>query len=157
MGMAFVSSAYRAAIRPRFCSIIAAAVAIIGFVGGFAGTAQAQYIPTIDIRATCTKAAAVTVSLTSGANDLEICMNSEDSARQQMIKNWSTFTASDRQGCIQPAVYLPSYVEWLTCFEMNKVVREARERGQATQDVTKPDADGFITLPRLGRPPRYYY
>jgi hypothetical protein len=156
MGMVSISSADRAKIGPRFCSIIAAVVAIVGFVGGFAGTARAQYIPTIDIRATCTKAAAVTVSLTSGANDLEICMNSEDGARQQMIKNWSSFTPSDRQGCIQPQVYLPSYVEWLTCFEMNKVVREARERGQATQDVTKPDSDGFITLPRLGIRPRYY-
>ena len=30
----------------------------------------------------------------------------------------------DRAGCIQTKVYLPSYIEWLTCFEMNKVVRK---------------------------------
>jgi len=149
MRTASISTADRATAWPRLCSIIAAAAAIVGFIGGCAD-AQAQYIPTVDIQQTCKMAAAVTVSLSGGTNDLEICMNSENGARQQMVKNWSTFNPSDRQGCIQPRVYLPSYVEWLTCFEMNKVVREARERGQATQDVTKPDRDGFITLPTLG-------
>jgi hypothetical protein len=149
MRAASISTADRATARPRLYLIIAAAAAIVGFVGGCAD-AQAQSIPTIDIQQTCKMAAIVTVSLSGGTNDLEICLNSENGARQQMVKNWSTFTPSDRQGCIQPRVYLPSYVEWLTCFEMNKVVREARDRGQATQDVTKPDRDGFITLPTLG-------
>jgi hypothetical protein len=147
--MTSVSTADSITTRPRLRSIIAAAAAIIGFMAVFADTARAQYVPTVNIRETCRMAAIVTVSLTSGQNDLEICLNSENGARDQIIKNWSTFSPSDRQGCIQPNVYLPSYVEWLTCFEMNKVVREAREKGQATQDVTKPDRDGFITLPTL--------
>ena len=117
----------------------------------FAGAARAQ-IPTIDIQETCKKAADVMLNLAvggeqrTGPNDQQICMESENKARDQIIKNWSTFDASDREGCIQTRVYLPSYVEWLTCFEMNKVVREARtQQGRAMKSVTNPD--GSMTLP----------
>jgi hypothetical protein len=122
--------------------------AMIGLISVLADVARGQ-VPAVNIRETCRVAAEVTVSLTTGVNDREICLRSEESARQQMIKDWSTFSPSDRQGCIQPNVYLPSYIEWLTCFEMNKAVRQARERGQAMQDVTKPGRGGFITLPTL--------
>ena len=49
--------------------------------------------------------------------------------------------------CIQTTVYLPSYIEWLTCFEMNKIVREAREQGRAVVALTNPD--GSMTMPPL--------
>ena len=137
------------------------AVVIAAVLACLPGTAPAQQLPSVNIQETCRAAAGVMVNLMGGStteNDIKICLESENKAREQMVKDWSTFQASDRAGCVQAQEYLPSYVEWLTCFEMNKVVREARERGQATQDVTKPDSDGFITLPRLGnRRPRAYY
>jgi hypothetical protein len=151
MSMAPISTADGATARPRLRPIIAnaavVAAAIAGFMGVLADTAQAQ-VPTIDVRETCRAAAGVMVNLTSGTssqNDVDICLESENKAQQQMIKDWSTFESSDRAGCIQPTVYLPSYVEWLTCFEMNKVVRQARQQGQAMKSLTNPD--GSITLP----------
>ena len=82
----------------------------------------------------------------TGPNDQQICLESENKARDQINKNWSNYQASDREGCIQTRVYLPSYVEWLTCFEMNKVVRDAREQqNRAMKSVT--NADGSMTLP----------
>jgi hypothetical protein len=129
----------------------AVAAAFVGVVIALADTARAQ-VPTINVETVCREAAAVTLSLVpGGANDVEICLNSEDNARQQMIKNWSNFDRSDRSGCIQPNVYLPSYVEWLTCFEMNKVVREAKTQGVEIQDVLKESRGGYITLPTLGK------
>ena len=117
----------------------------------FAPTAQAQ-IPTINIQETCRKAADVMLNLAvggdgrTGPNDQQICLESENKARDQINKNWSNYQASDREGCIQTRVYLPSYVEWLTCFEMNKVVRDAREQqNRAMKSVT--NADGSMTLP----------
>ena len=48
-------------------------------------------------------------------------------------------------GCIQTNVYLPTYVEWLTCIEMNKAVREARKSsGTPTANPNAP-----VTLPRV--------
>src|SRR5262249_4032838 len=92
------------------------------------------------------------------------CMDTENKARDQMNKDWGTYPASDRAQCVQTRYYLPSYVEWLTCFEMNKVVLEARQqraqgasggaqaqgalggaRGSLGGPLTNPD--GSITLP----------
>ena len=82
-------------------------------------------------------------------NDIKICLETENKAHDQMVKDWSTYQASDRQGCIDTRAYLPSYVEWLTCFEMNKVVREARQQqGRSMQTFTNPD--GTTTMPSLG-------
>src|SRR5262249_44948371 len=88
-------------------------------------------------------------------NDLQICKDTANKARDQMNKDWGTYAASDRAGCIQTGVYLPSYVEWLTCFEMNKVVREARQQraqgvqGGAPGSLGGPltNTDGSMTLP----------
>jgi hypothetical protein len=139
---------------PRLRQIIAnaavLAAAVICCMGVLAYTAQAQ-VPTINIRETCQAAAGVMVNLMGGStaqNDVQICLEGEEKARQQMIKDWSTFQPSDRAGCIQTRGYLPSYVEWLTCFEMNKSVRDARQQqGRGLQELT--NADGSITMPPL--------
>ena len=119
-----------------------AATLIAAFVGLSAEAAQAQ-IPTINVQDTCRIAAGVTVSLgTPGVDDVKICADSENKARDQMIKDWGSYPASDRAQCVQTRYYLPSYVEWLTCFEMNKVVREARQ--QRTQGAGGAQAQGTL-------------
>jgi hypothetical protein len=109
--------------------------------------AHAQQVPTVDIAATCRAAAAVTVSLlgSTGTNDFQVCMDGENKARETIIKDWSAYAASDRVGCIQTNVYLPTYVEWLTCIEMNKAVREARN--SSGKPAANPNAR--VTLPRV--------
>ena len=127
-----------------------AAAAIACFIGLFPGIAHAQVVPTINVQETCRAAAGVMANLLSGSsvvNDVQICVDSENKARDQIIKDWGSYTESDRSGCIQPAGYLPSYVEWLTCFEMNKSVREAGQQGRSTGALTNPD--GSLTLPLL--------
>ena len=127
------------------------ATMIAAFVGLLAGTAQAQVLPSINLDETCKAASGVMVSLMGGSgsvDDLKICKDSETKARDQIIKDWGTYAASDRSDCIQTRGYLPSYVEWLTCFEMNKVVRDARKqqsRGGLGGPLTNPD--GSMTLP----------
>jgi hypothetical protein len=135
--------------KSKFASAVAVA-AITAFMGLFAEVAQAQVVPTINVQETCRVAADVMTSLVSGstaANDVQICVDSENKARDQIIKDWGTYTASDREGCIQPTGYLPSYAEWLTCFEMNKSVRETRQAGRAMAPLTNPD--GSLTLPPM--------
>ena len=127
------------------------AAALVGLVLAPA-PAQAQVeVPTIDTQATCRAAAAVMANLsiagTPGTDEVQICLESEQKARDQLIKNWSSFQPSDREGCIQTRGYLPSYIEWITCFEMNKTVREAREQGRAVTALTNPN--GTMTLPPL--------
>jgi hypothetical protein len=131
--------------------------ALLGcFMSAFSETSHAQ-VPSINIQETCRKAAEVMLSLAVGGEgraaptDQEICLENENKARDQIIKGWSMFEASDREGCIQLRGYLPSYSEWLTCFEMNKLVREARQKqGRAMGSFVTGNAVMLPALSSLG-------
>ena len=98
------------------------------FLGSQLLTAVVDGIPTIDVQKTCRAAASVTSSVAS-QRDVDICASSEQKAREQMVKDWSQYAAGDKVRCVQagPKVYLPSYVEWLTCLEMETAVKKMRE------------------------------
>jgi hypothetical protein len=116
---------------------------IIAILVGFGGTTQAQ-IPTINIDKTCRAAAGVTESLLGGdrstERDLKMCLESEHKAREQIIKDHATYSSADKKQCIRSDVYLPSYVEWVTCLEMEKKVRDLRQELPETQLLTRPRA-----------------
>jgi hypothetical protein len=107
------------------------------------GAAFAQSgIPTVDIQGTCKAAASAMVQLMGGStagNDTEICLGSEQRARDQLVKDWGTYSAGDRDRCVRTGVYLPSYVEWLTCLEMERDVRKMK--------IDMPDPRAPVTLP----------
>ena len=83
-------------------------------------------IPSVDIRKSCQAAAGTMADLIAGStvqHDLDVCLGSEQAAREQLIKNWTTYSSAEKTQCVQPSVYLPSYIEWLTCLEMEMSVR----------------------------------
>ena len=90
--------------------------------------AAADGVPTIDIQNTCKAAAAVTLG-PSAQTDINICVSSEQKARDQLVKDWAQYAAADKTRCVQygPRVYLPSYIEWLTCLEMETAVKKMRQ------------------------------
>jgi len=109
---------------------------------GSAATAQAQ-IPHINIEETCRAAARAMVGLMGGSTteqDRNACLDSEQKAREQIIKDQATFSSADKRRCMRTGVYLPSYVEWLTCLEMERDVRKMRQG--------EPPATNTMTLPR---------
>jgi len=125
---------------------------IVALAANPAGTAVAARgdVPTIDIRNTCKVAAGAMVQLmgsTSMERDIEICLSSEQSARDQLVKDWGTYSSRDRERCVRPGVYLPSYVEWLTCLEMERDVRK--------MNIDQADPRASITLP-IVRPGRLW-
>jgi hypothetical protein len=95
--------------------------------------ALADSVPTVNIQNTCRAAASVT-SGTSIQTDIDICVSSEQKAREQMVKDWSQYAGVDKTRCVQagPKVYLPSYVEWLTCLEMESAVKRMRQEDKAS-------------------------
>jgi hypothetical protein len=103
-------------------------------------------VPTADVQGTCRIAASAMVALMGGTTveqGMNSCLDSENTARAQIVKDWSTYSAADRVQCVQPQFYLPSYVEWLTCLEMERDVRRLRaERGEPP-----PGPVMVITLP----------
>jgi hypothetical protein len=53
------------------------------------------------------------------------CVNAEQTDRETMIKEWSTFSASDKKHCIAEATMggESSYTDLVTCLEMARDVR----------------------------------
>jgi hypothetical protein len=91
-------------------------------------------VPTVDIQKTCRAAASVT-SGTSTQMDIDVCVSSEQRAREQIVKDWAQFPPADKARCVQAGrnTYLPSYVEWLTCLEMEMAVRKMRNEERMGQ------------------------
>jgi hypothetical protein len=56
----------------------------------------------------------------------------ENDARAEIVKNWRSYPAGGRQRCINTTGYMPSYVEWLTCLEMEQSVEALRKNNPAT-------------------------
>jgi hypothetical protein len=65
------------------------------------------------------------------------CLDSEQAIRDQLVKQWSSFSADDRTHCVNESVMGgdSSYTELLTCLEMARDVRAMRK------DQSKPAAD----------------
>ena len=62
------------------------------------------------------------------SQDLDRCTTDETQARQRMQKDWASFAADDRRRCIEETAIAGdgSYVELLTCLEMARDDRRAR-------------------------------
>jgi hypothetical protein len=105
-------------------------------------------VPTIDIQKTCQVAAGAMLSLMGGTTteqDVNACLDSEQKARDQIVKDRATYSSAYKAQCMRADVYLPSYVEWLTCLEMERDVRKMQREDQFG---TGPDT-GPYTLPKV--------
>jgi hypothetical protein len=135
-------------MRPPIKTLVVIAAVVAG--PGSDALAAPASVPSVDMRGTCKIAAGAMVQLmgsTSLDRDIEICMESEKNAREQLVKDWGTYSARDRERCVRRDVYLPSYVEWLTCLEME---RDARK-----MNVDQTRQGALVTLPRV-RPGRLW-
>src|SRR5262249_45541032 len=93
-----------------------------------ARNAAALGIPSIDVRKTCQLSGAVVGTGTDKKSENDACMKSEQGARDGIVKQWAEFSRSERARCMNPKVYLPSYVEWVVCLE--KKGDEKRQKKQ---------------------------
>ena len=91
-------------------------------------------VPTLNVEKTCREAGSSDPNQTL---DPKICLASEHQARDQLVSKWSSFPAPDRQQCTQMASMggTASYVELITCLEMDQDVRE-----MAARTNTKPSS-----------------
>jgi hypothetical protein len=99
---------------------------VIILVAACAAQAKGVGPPTIDIQKVCRASEREIRALFSDITRdvFGPCMDDERDARQQLIKDWSTTPAFDKERCVQPEEYLPSYVEWKACIDMTEDVRK---------------------------------
>jgi hypothetical protein len=97
-----------------------------GAIGLYVLIAAGTGLPTIDIDRNCRETVAIFGK--DSTVTLENCLKSEKEARQQILKNWAKYPAPDKRLCVNAADYNASYVQWLTCLQMEEFVRVSRRR-----------------------------
>jgi hypothetical protein len=83
------------------------------------------------------------------AQEKKNCLQSEQSTRDELVKQWSTFSPSDKISCVNESRMggESSYTELLTCLEMARDVRAMREQQGAANRGDQPPVSG-------AKPPR---
>ena len=89
-------------------------------VGTHLVVAVADRVPAFDVSRSCKLDVAATTGL-SVDQSLKNCVNDENRARQQLVSQWSKFSAASRSQCLplESIGGTPSYVSLLTCLQMN--------------------------------------
>ncbi len=102
--------------------------AIVILTAGSAALAKGGGLPKLDIEKAChASEQAVAAVITVTSDMFSACVSDEKEARDQLDKNWATYPAVGKTRCIQPKEYMPGYVEWLTCLEMDRDVKTMRK------------------------------
>jgi hypothetical protein len=112
------------------------AFVVLAALSGSICLARSDEYPTLNVLAVC-RGIANQSSLREGLGTLTFdqCMQSEQTDRQKMINEWSTFSSVDKKHCIAEATTggESSYTDLLTCLEMARDVRqEAQSAGKPT-------------------------
>src|ERR1700731_1297028 len=92
--------------------------------------AAAGGLPSIDIQKNCRESSNALYG-TAPANVFDACVADEKEAGAKLAKDWAIFPAADKARCVHAAIYLPSYVEWLTCIEGESALRRIRKDSAA--------------------------
>ena len=92
-------------------------------VGAHLTIAVADPVPTFNVDPSCRAAASGSIGI---KQDMSACLEDEKSAREQLVKEWSGFTAQDQGLCtrLSKTGGSPTYTELLVCLEM---ARDARK------------------------------
>lgn len=115
-------------------------------------------VPTLNVNQVCTGIAqqgGVSFHDTDTSEAKKNCLDSEQSTRDQLVKEWSSFSPSDKTSCTNEARMGgdSSYTELITCLEMARDVRnlknDADTAGQSAAPslaAPAPKAAPFVPL-----------
>ena len=114
----------------RLIWVAMAAIAFAAVPVGAAAAAGIKNIPNIDLQSRCKRSeramAAMMGASAQPGRDFESCLRAEREARKAIEAAWPDIPASYKSFCINPAVYSPSYIEWIACLEMLIDLRKLR-------------------------------
>ena len=94
-------------------------------------------IPAADINKICASAQVDALPV-DRAKALRGCVGDETSARDQIKREWNRFTATDRSNCAPTPGMKFSYVELLTCLEMQRGGNFVPSQGGSQLQPPKP-------------------
>jgi hypothetical protein len=77
----------------------------------------AASVPNVDPQKICQNARTAALP-EDKASAFDSCVKDEQAAREQLQQKWAKFSANARATCAEPQASMTSYVEMLTCLEM---------------------------------------
>ena len=120
-----------------FVATVLAALCLSGL------SARSDDIPTLDVNPVC-HGIAMQGELEAGLQQTSFqqCVQSEQATREQIKKEWSTFSAADKSHCVALAKTggESSYTELITCMEMARDVRKLRSDANSLPEQNIPPA-----------------
>ena len=130
--------------------IISSAIVL---VATSAALSKNEGFPNIDLQARCRATQNATDALTGvkNPNAFDLCLKSEQGAREKLVARWATIPPLDRTSCIHSTDWSPSYFEWLGCLDTRVYVQKMRmdhTEAMATSGqcpTVKWQSDGSIT------------
>ena len=106
-------------------------------------SARSDDIPTLDVNPVC-RGIAMQGELEAGLQQTSFqeCVKSEQAVREEIKKEWSTFTTADKTHCVALAKTggESSYTELITCMEMARDVRELHKNANGLPEQNIPPA-----------------
>jgi hypothetical protein len=92
----------------------------------------AEGVPVYNVRPECN----FTQSVIPSPESEKTCLREEQDARTKLEKNWASYADDDRSECIgeSSSAGSPSYVDLLTCLEMNRDVRALERKEKAAEE-----------------------
>jgi hypothetical protein len=120
-----------------FVATVLAALCLSG------SSARSDDIPTLDVNPVC-HGIAMQGELEAGLQQTSFqqCVQSEQATREEIKKEWSTFSAADKSHCVALAKTggESSYTELITCMEMARDVRKLRSDANSLPEQYIPSA-----------------
>jgi hypothetical protein len=94
-------------------------------------------VPKLNIEPSCKSAGIEGMAL---GRTTQSCINDENTARDQLVKDWSTFSADDKNHCLSMVSTggSPSYVELLSCLEMSRDAKKIAQGQPINQTPATP-------------------
>jgi len=116
-----------------FVATVLAALCLSGL------SARSDDVPTLDVNPVC-HGIAMQGELEAGLQQTSFqqCVQSEQAVRDEIKKEWSTFTTPDKTHCVALAKTggESSYTELITCMEMARDVRKLHQDQQKGSDTS---------------------
>jgi hypothetical protein len=105
--------------------------------GGHLLIAVVDRMPELNFEPICRESAGQNLG---GRDDRAICILDEKAARDALARQWSEFDSTDRARCIRLSTSngSASYVEVLTCLELDRDARKLHQREDAGIDMGEP-------------------
>ena len=123
-----------------FRAFVATALAALCLSGS---SARSDDIPTLDVNPVC-HGIAMQGELEAGLQQTSFqqCVQSEQATRDELKKQWSTFSTSDKSHCVALAKTggESSYTELITCMEMARDVRKLHADVNSLSEQNIPSA-----------------